>query len=293
MQDQQYLFFKPEVKALIDSFASCFGVKITIYSMELDEWLVGFHPATSDYCTLLQEQLKVRERCVLQDQQVCKRCKRLQQRQQFYHCFGGLTEAVIPLVIDKKMICYAIIGQFRTQLKVPQEIRKLWSQKKLPGTILEEAYEKRPFFTKPTLSNMLQLFSNMIQVFIETKYMEIEKLELTNQIIVYVNSHLEEKLLINEVASTLGVSPSAVIRAVKHDLQISFHQLVILYRIQKFENIIAKNPALQIKEASSRVGYDDPLYFSRLYRKVRDITPSEYLKRAQIAFFEKENHFKW
>jgi AraC-like DNA-binding protein len=40
-------------------------------------------------------------------------------------------------------------------------------------------------------------------------------------------------------------------------------------KIQKFENIISVQPDILIKDAAAQVGYEDPLYFSRLYRKVR------------------------
>lgn len=292
MRDKQYLFYKPEVKQLIDSFASFLGVKITIYSIELEEWLVGFHTMESDYCTLLQDELKVRERCLKQDKIVCERCRSIQQRQQVYRCFGGLTEVIIPIILEDDMFCYAIIGQFRTQQSVPQEIRKLWIEKGYPLQTLEEAYQKRPFFTKQSMTNMRQLFSDMLKVLIETKYLEIEKMELTKQVISYVNGHLADRLFIEDVATALGASPAAIVRAVKHDLNISFRQMIISYRVQKFEDIIAKTPSLQVKEVSSMVGYDDPLYFSRLYSKIRHRTPSEYLRQARENGQIKEKNLK-
>jgi AraC-like DNA-binding protein len=38
------------------------------------------------------------------------------------------------------------------------------------------------------------------------------------------------------------------------------------------------NPDISIQEAASRVGYEDPFYFSRLYKKVRLVAPSGYIK---------------
>jgi len=47
---------------------------------------------------------------------------------------------------------------------------------------------------------------------------------------------------------------------------------------KEFESIIADDPSLPIQEAAFRVGYEDPLYFSRIYKKFRMTSPSSYIK---------------
>jgi AraC-like DNA-binding protein len=34
---------------------------------------------------------------------------------------------------------------------------------------------------------------------------------------------------------------------------------------------------MTIQEVAAKIGYNDPLYFSRVYKKIRSIPPSEYL----------------
>jgi AraC-like DNA-binding protein len=61
----------------------------------------------------------------------------------------------------------------------------------------------------------------------------------------------------------------------------NFKQLCILKRIQRFESLIASDPTISIREAAFRVGYSDPFYFSRLYKKVRLAAPSTYTKSVR------------
>jgi AraC-like DNA-binding protein len=37
-------------------------------------------------------------------------------------------------------------------------------------------------------------------------------------------------------------------------------------------------PDASVKEVAARLGYEDPLYFSRVFRAVNDQTPTEYRK---------------
>jgi AraC-like DNA-binding protein len=51
--------------------------------------------------------------------------------------------------------------------------------------------------------------------------------------------------------------------------------------MQRFESIITEDPFVSVQAAASRIGYDDPYYFSRIYKKVRFISPSAYIKSVR------------
>jgi AraC-like DNA-binding protein len=61
----------------------------------------------------------------------------------------------------------------------------------------------------------------------------------------------------------------------------SFKQLCILKRIERFEHIVAAKQGITIAEAAYQTGYEDAMYFSRLYKKVRHISPSTYSKSVR------------
>jgi AraC-like DNA-binding protein len=280
MQDDLRLYFNPMVKRLVESFSYCFDVKITFYSPRLDEWMVGYHTDASDYCSMVQKKLKIRYRCLYQDRQACKRCSALR-RQFFYHCHGGLTEAVLPIELDGNIVAYAMIGQFRMTNEAPKAMLEAWRATDSDPEELGKAFLDRPYFSDERLSKMLYIFSATLQFLISTQNMKLRKAELVEQVMAFVEAHIDEPVSIGEVASAVGKSPSTVTHTLKDKMGVSFKEMVITQKLMRFERILLADPALSIGQAAHMVGYDDALYFSRLYHTKRGGTPSDYLETVR------------
>ena len=54
-------------------------------------------------------------------------------------------------------------------------------------------------------------------------------------------------------------------------------QYIISLRIQQAQRLLGTSE-YNVTEVSSLVGYDNPLYFSRLFKKQTGMSPSEYRK---------------
>jgi ligand-binding sensor protein len=130
------LFFDEELQRLIDSFAYCFNVKITIFSARMEELVVGLQNPGSLYCQLIQKKLRLRYRCCRQDKLMCDRCEK-KDALVVYHCFAGLSEAVLPIKIDGTLIGYGMLGQFRTKKVLPDETIVQW---------IKAGFDKEPLF---------------------------------------------------------------------------------------------------------------------------------------------------
>jgi YesN/AraC family two-component response regulator len=61
-------------------------------------------------------------------------------------------------------------------------------------------------------------------------------------------------------------------------MNLSFKRLCIIKKIEAFEKMTAGDPGLSVEAAAEKIGYGDPFYFSRLYKKIRLISPSAYIK---------------
>jgi AraC-like DNA-binding protein len=269
------LFFDEEVQRLIDSFVYCFKVRITIFSTVIESMIVGFPVGVphdlSDFCTLVRE--KFLSRCLQQDRQ---RCRRSSHGELVYQCFAGPTEMVMPILVDKALVGYAMIGQFRTRETLPQEIVNEWEKAGGKGERLQSAFLELPFFDKTSMDNMLRLFSMLINFIVTKDYVHFRHPNLVENVNHWLEDHLDEIIALNDVAAAIGKSPSSVSHSIKQHLGVSFKELCIHKRVQRFESIIISEPDSSIQEASSRVGYEDPLYFSRVYKKLRHLTPSEF-----------------
>ena len=51
-------------------------------------------------------------------------------------------------------------------------------------------------------------------------------------------------------------------------------------RIEKAKELMYSSPQLMLKDISEMVGYTDQLYFSRIFKLIIGMTPSEYKKTA-------------
>jgi transcriptional regulator GlxA family with amidase domain len=94
----------------------------------------------------------------------------------------------------------------------------------------------------------------------------------------YLESRVEGSIRVSELASMVGVSPShltALFRESTGGGPGAFHTSLKMARART----LLDTTSMPISEVASAVGYADPLYFSRHFRRIHGVNPSEY--RAQ------------
>ena len=86
-----------------------------------------------------------------------------------------------------------------------------------------------------------------------------------------------EPINIEEYAQSRGMSVSWFLRNFKQILKQSPMQYLLSIRINNAASLL-ETTDYNITEISTIVGYDNPLYFSRLFRKQKGLSPSAYRK---------------
>jgi AraC-like DNA-binding protein len=90
----------------------------------------------------------------------------------------------------------------------------------------------------------------------------------------YINKVYDEPIQLDIVASAAAVSPAYLSRLFSEHLKTTFVEYLTGIRIKHAEKLLSES-ALSIKEIAFAVGYQDPAYFSKIFRKVTGKTPSE------------------
>lgn len=93
----------------------------------------------------------------------------------------------------------------------------------------------------------------------------------------YMEKHFNEDISLEDIAKEVNLSSYYFSRFYKNETGINFSDKLSNIRIEKAKNYLLKTE-LSIKEVSFMVGYTDPNYFSKLFKKVTGCTASEYKK---------------
>ncbi len=92
---------------------------------------------------------------------------------------------------------------------------------------------------------------------------------------IYFNEHYNEEISIEKYAKSHNMSTSWFIRNFKQYTGFTPLQYILSIRIYNAEALLRSNQ-YNITEVANIVGYDNPLYFSRTFKKIKGISPSEY-----------------
>ena len=93
----------------------------------------------------------------------------------------------------------------------------------------------------------------------------------------YFNENYNKQINIDEYAESRHMSTCWFIRSFKQILKVTPMQYILSLRMANAQSLL-EGTGYNISEIAEYVGYDNPLYFSRLFHKHVGVSPSEYRK---------------
>lgn len=140
---------------------------------------------------------------------------------------------------------------------------------------------------KENYAEMLEMYLRQIFIMLQRYFSNTLKTDNTHVIeeidkaTLYFNEHYSENISIDEYAQNNHVSVSWFIRNFKHCTGSTPMQYILSKRIYNAE-ILLQDSSYNVTEIAEIVGYDNPLYFSRIFKKVKGLSPSEYRKSIKM-----------
>ena len=93
--------------------------------------------------------------------------------------------------------------------------------------------------------------------------------------VAHVAKHYLRPIPESEVARLCEMSPSRFCHQFKAAFGVTFVEYLANYRMDQAKRLLS-NPAMPVADVAVAVGFNDPSYFTRVFRKQEGVSPSEY-----------------
>lgn len=136
---------------------------------------------------------------------------------------------------------------------------------------------------KANYPEMLEMYLRQIFIRLQRHFMQTiitdnsRAAEEIDKAVIYFSEHYNEAINIDVYAKQNHVSTNWFIHNFKLYTGTTPKQFILQKRINNAETLLQNNH-YNINEIAQIVGYDNPLYFSRIFQKAKGISPSEYRK---------------
>lgn len=145
------------------------------------------------------------------------------------------------------------------------------------GQIIQEMQLCRPRFEE-----LISLLLRNIFILISRNLIKANRADnsLENEVELamhYFRENYRSEINVEDYALSRGMSASNFYRVFKQISGSTPLQYILKLRLSNAQNLL-ENSNLSIAEIASAVGYENPLYFSRLFNKHIGVSPSEYRK---------------
>lgn len=239
-------------------------MRIAFFSLEGEELCIGKNRSICGYCSMRRRARAFNADCLLDDR--LGRAASLEKRGvHFYRCHAGLCEAVVPVYVGEVPIGYAMIGQFRLAGS-PAETRNPREQ---------NALGKLPRFSRTKVDDLLGMFEVLIHHIANHLLVGLRDFDLLGPLVERMRKTPDEALTLTEAARFAGLSASRLSHLFTATMGVNFKRFQLFQRLELADRLMKAHPDWRVGRIAEECGFEDPLYFSRVYRKARGVPPSK------------------
>jgi AraC-like DNA-binding protein len=123
---------------------------------------------------------------------------------------------------------------------------------------------------------LVSTLENMFAVISKTK---VSSASLIREVLNYMNEHLDHPLTRDDMALRAKLSPNHFSNVIKKETGFSFSDLLNRMRIDTAAEQLTQNE-ISLAQVALKVGFSDQSYFTKVFKKMRGVTPLSFRKKA-------------
>ncbi|AIQ50743.1 response regulator [Paenibacillus sp. FSL R7-0331] len=135
-----------------------------------------------------------------------------------------------------------------------------------------------------SLGEIEELFTSSLSAVLEN--IRTHRLELSGTAVETVKRWLTANYKLhadlNMLAGMVFLTPSYLSKLFKQETGLTLTDYVIDIRIRTAKQLLKSSPDLKVHEIGTEVGYPDPAYFNKLFKKIVGVTPNEYKRISHV-----------
>ncbi|MBR2634934.1 MAG: helix-turn-helix transcriptional regulator [Clostridia bacterium] len=108
-----------------------------------------------------------------------------------------------------------------------------------------------------------------------------DEVGIAEKAVSYIHGHYSESVSLKEAARLCYVSPEHLSRTFKRETGFGFNEYLNIYRLQRADTLLKEKSHLKISEIALSCGFTDSNYFSKQYKRIYHVSPTEGRKRKE------------
>ncbi|GKX66672.1 AraC family transcriptional regulator [Inconstantimicrobium mannanitabidum] len=158
-----------------------------------------------------------------------------------------------------------------------QEVRDCYQINYIFRKMVESWNEKLPDYEFVSKTLLQQLIFEIYRNKKRENHNYSVSLKIEN-IIKYMRENINAKITLNELSNSAQLSPTYLSRVFKDNTGYSIIEFFNKMKIDKAKELIIDGNK-KVKEVANEVGFSDEFYFSRIFKKMEGISPTEFYSK--------------
>ena len=134
--------------------------------------------------------------------------------------------------------------------------------------------------------NLCRLLTRLSNICIKQLLSGNDKIEIASsrklrRAINYIQTHISEPISLDTLGEVCHISKQQLIRYFKTELGTTPIAYINQLKVGRTKEYLQRHPEIPINEVCAELGFEDPLYFSRLFSKIYGESPSKYRQRVR------------
>ena len=264
-------------RKLLSEFYILTGIRTCIFDLNGNLICENSEPRT--FCRLLQSQSEGSRRCRECHVREIARCAR-EGTGSIYRCYAGAYEVILPVMADGMVLAYLTFGQFLDKSALDRQ----WEQA-LQGVgwyrgdreALRLSFEELSCYSDNEIKaygeilSALGAYIHLSGLLDDIPLTDMQRMEM------YIEQHYREKLTLSDISEALKISRTRLCTSAKQSGK-TVTAMIAERRVEAAKLLLSKSRD-SVSAVAEAVGIPDYNYFTKIFRKITGMTPSQYRKQ--------------